>query len=87
MAAVASEKMAEPLISPSESVDGSSSARLSDVVASYDLSTVDMPDRPSLVDPSSSPSRQSDDQVQNYLLPFEFNFLNFFFYFKLNDEC
>lgn len=79
MAAVASEKMAEPLISPSESVDGSSSARLSDVVASYDLSTVDMPDRPALLDRSSSSSRQSDDQVQNYLLASEFNFYFLFF--------
>lgn len=76
MAAVASEKMAEPSTSPSESVGRSSSARLSDVVASYDLCTGDiLPDRDSLLDHSSSPSRQSDDQVHNYLLPSEFNFV------------
>lgn len=67
MAAVASEKMAEPSISSSQSMGRSSSARLSDVVASYDLSTGDIPDRPSSLDRSSSSSRQSDDQNVLYL--------------------
>ncbi|KAI5647504.1 hypothetical protein M9H77_33509 [Catharanthus roseus] len=65
MAAVAaSQKVVEPSISPSESMDRNRSARVSDA-ASSDLSFVETPDRPSFLD--RSPSKQSDDQNQLYL--------------------